>query len=88
MKGTNAEVTRDYYQPPDSVAVMRCDECGGMIYEGDKYYEITRFQGVQFAADKTVCKDCIDDVMVNEFENMSFSDRLETIGGEVRTVGG
>ncbi len=41
MPKTNAEVTRDYYQPPDPVVAVHCDECGGEIYVGDIYLPIS-----------------------------------------------
>ena len=83
MIGINAEVTRRYYQPPDPVAASHCDECGREIYERESYYEIPQF-GLH--PDKKICEDCIDDVIVNEFENMDFGSRLETIGGQTKVA--
>lgn len=81
MIGINAEVTRDYYQPPEPVVAAHCDECGGEIYDRSTYYEIPQF-GLR--PDRKICEDCIDDVIVNEFENMDFGSRLEAIGGQTR----
>lgn len=69
--------TRDYYQPPDPKVVCRCDNCGGEIYDGEACFELL---GEMF------CEDCIDGAIKDEFGNLSFADRLDTVGGKVKIV--
>lgn len=77
MVGINADVTRSYYQPPDPVVSAHCDECGGEIYERSTYYELD---------DRKICEDCIDEAIINSFENLGFEERLELVGGRTRVA--
>lgn len=73
----DAEVTRDYYQPPDPVVILHCDECGREIYERSTYYELDG---------KNICDDCIDESIINSFENLGFEERLELVEGETKVA--
>lgn len=73
-------IAHDFYQPDDPIVVSKCDYCGAEIYEGETCYEIPRRYN-------PVCKDCINEVIVEEFEDFGFSDRLETVGGTTRIAG-
>lgn len=42
---------------PESVPVEICNDCGCEIYEGDKFYN---------GNDSTICKDCMEDMTVEE----------------------
>lgn len=77
MVGINAEVTRRYYRPPDPVVSAHCDECGGEIYERSTYYELDG---------RKICEDCIDEAIINSFEDFGFEERLELVGGMTRVA--
>lgn len=72
-------VATDFYQPPDPIVVTRCDRCEEKIYEGETCYEIPNRY-------RPICEDCINDVMVEEFENFDFSSQLEVVGGVMKTA--
>ena len=73
-------IAHDFYQPDDPIVVSECDYCGAEIYEGETCYEIP---GRYYP----VCKSCINEIMVQEFENFDFSSRLETVGGTTKIAG-
>lgn len=67
-------IAHDFYQPDEPIVVSECDYCGAEIYDGEICYELPKIY-------HPVCKDCINEVLVNEFEDLDFSDRLEAAGG-------
>ncbi len=77
MPRTNAEVTRDYYQPPDPVVVLHCDAYGCEIYDRDIYY---RLNG------KNYCENCIEEVLQDEFDSLSLLDKLDLLDGSAETA--
>lgn len=42
---------------PDPEPVHKCIECGGEIYEGDKYYD---------SGDGAICQECMEDKTTSE----------------------
>lgn len=54
---------------PEPVPVYKCHKCGCGILEGDKYYD---------SLDGNICKDCIENMTVDEF--------MELIGEKFSTA--
>lgn len=72
-------IAHDFYQPDEPIVVSKCDRCEEEIYEGEICYEIPHRY-------RPICEDCINDVMVEEFENFDFSSQLEVVGGVMKTA--
>ena len=72
-------IAHDFYQPDEPIVVSECDYCGAEIYDGEICYELPKIY-------HPVCKDCINEVLVNEFENLDFSERLDMMCGRIYTA--